>query len=92
MPLRLSQIENANDVSVGDFAREDEFLFEASQDFRIAGKFGANQLESNEAFQFRVARFVNRAHSALAEEFWRILETVSEDRAGLELALGGGFA
>src|SRR5579862_2537861 len=40
--LRLAQIEYANDISVGDFTREDEFLFEAAENFRIAGELGTN--------------------------------------------------
>jgi hypothetical protein len=66
--LGLSQVENANDVPVGNFASEDQLLFEAAKDFRITGEVRANQLESNEAFELRVARLVNGAHSALAEQ------------------------
>src|SRR5690242_840470 len=66
-PFGLSQIENANDVPVGNFASQDKFLFEAAEDFRIAGEFGTDQLESNEAVQLGIARFINGSHSALTE-------------------------
>jgi hypothetical protein len=53
---------------VGNFASEDQLLFEPAEDFRIAGEVRANQLEGNEAFELRIARLVNGAHSALAEQ------------------------
>ena len=67
-PLGLSQVEDANDVAVGNFASQDQFLFEAAQDFRIAGEVSADQLESYEASELGVARLINGAHSALAEQ------------------------
>src|ERR1700674_3743260 len=50
-PLGLSQIENANNVPVGNFASQDQFLFEAAEDFRITGQFRTDQLQSDEAFE-----------------------------------------
>jgi len=32
------QIENTNDIAVGNFASQDQFLFEAEEDFRIAAR------------------------------------------------------
>src|SRR6202171_4716164 len=67
--LGLSQIEDANDVAMRNFASEDQLLFEAAEDFRIAGEVRADQLQSNEASEFCVARLINGAHSALPEQF-----------------------
>src|ERR1700733_3283517 len=35
--LSLSKVEDANEVAVSNFASQDKFLFEAAEDFRIAG-------------------------------------------------------
>ena len=63
----LAQIENADYVFVSDLPREDQFLFETLQDFRIRGHVAANYFERHLALQFAVARVVDRAHAALAE-------------------------
>ena len=69
-----------------NFPRKDEFLFEAAENFRMAGEIGANELERDEALQFEVPGFVNGAHTALAEELEN-LETLGENGASLELSL-----
>src|SRR5438105_8490196 len=66
--LGLSEVENADDIAVGNFASEDQLLFEPAQDFRIAGEVRAYQLESNEAFELRVARLINGSHATLTEQ------------------------
>ena len=66
--VRLTKIENADDVAVCDLAGEDEFLLEAPQHFRIGGKFGANDFQCDQTLKFNIVGFVNRAHSALAQE------------------------
>src|ERR1700689_5216065 len=66
--LGLTEIENADDVTMGHFAREDEFLFEAAQDFGMAGEFGTDQFERHQAFEFRVARLVDGTHPTLTQE------------------------
>ena len=63
-PLGLSQVENANDVPVRNFASQDQLLFEAAEDFGIAGEVSTDQLESDEAFELCVARLINGTHSA----------------------------
>ena len=50
--LRLPEIENADDVAMGDFAREDQFLLEPAKDFGMAGELGTNQFERDQALEF----------------------------------------
>src|ERR1051325_3997410 len=45
----LAQIENSNNILVRHLTRENQFLLEALQNFRIPSEFGANQLERNQA-------------------------------------------
>ena len=63
----LSQIENTDDVLVSDLPREDQFLFETFQDFRIRGHIAANYFEGHLALQLAIAGVIDRAHAALAE-------------------------
>src|SRR2546425_7459651 len=83
---RLSQIEYADDVAVGNFPRQDEFLFEAPQDFRMNGEVGTNQFHCNRALQFDVSRLVNCPHPALAEQL-KDFVTLAEQASRLELSL-----
>src|SRR5713226_8124669 len=82
---RLPQIENADDVGVGNFSRQDEFLLEAPQDFGMAGEVGTNQLQCNQALQFHVSRLVNGAHPALTEQLKNFI-AVAEHAPWLELS------
>src|SRR5262249_33654999 len=43
-PLGLTEIENADNVAVGDFPGEDELLLETAKNFGMAGEVGADQL------------------------------------------------
>jgi hypothetical protein len=64
--LRLPEIKDADDVAMSNFTREDEFLFEAAEDFGMARKIRANELERDEALEFDVTSFLNSSHSSLA--------------------------
>ncbi len=66
--IGLAQIKNANHVFVRDLPRENQFLLEAPEYFRIGGHVGANHFDGNLAFQLFVVGLVNGAHSALAEQ------------------------
>ncbi len=61
------QVVDADDVLVRDLAGQHQFLLEARQDGRIAGKVGTNDLQPDDAFHFHVAGFVDCAHAAHAE-------------------------
>ncbi len=87
---RLPQIVNADDVAVGNFSRQDEFLFEAPQDFRMAGEVGTNHLQCNCALQFDVSRLVNGPHPALTEQL-KDFVAVAEHAPRLELSLCRGL-
>ena len=64
----FAQVVNANDVLVRDLARQDQFLLEARENSRIAGKVGPNYLQSDRAIDFEIVRFVDRAHAAHAQQ------------------------
>ncbi len=89
-PARLPQIENADDVAVGNFARENEFLFEAPQDFRMAGEVGTNHLHCNRALQFDVARLVDGPHPALTEQLQDFV-AIAEHAPRLKLSFCRGL-
>src|SRR2546426_4214522 len=80
----LSEIEYADDVGVGNFSRQDEFLFEAPQHFRMASEVGTNQLQCNQALQLDVSRLVNGPHTALTEQLQDFV-AVAEHAPRLEL-------
>ena len=64
----LAEVENTNDILVRDLARENQFLLEAPQDFRIAGELGTDQFESDKTVEFLVSRFIHRAHPATSKQ------------------------
>ena len=66
--VHFTKVKNADDVSVGDLAREDQFLFEAPQYFFVQRKFGTNHFQRHKAIQREVPRFIYRAHSAFAQQ------------------------
>ena len=86
---RLPQIENANDVGVGNFSCQDEFLFEAPQHFRVTGEVGTNQLQRNQTLQFDVSCLVNGPHTALTEQLKDFVAMAQEGTRG-ELFRGCG--
>ena len=81
----LAEIENADDVPVGHFPRENEFLFETPENFRMAGKVRADQLQGNKTLEFDIPRLVNRPHPTLPEKL-QDLVAIANDRSSLELS------
>src|SRR5215470_6487902 len=79
----LAQIENSNYVSIGDLASKNQFLLEALKDFRIAGEFGPDNFESNDAIEFKIFRFVYRTHATFAEDL-QYFVTASDNCPGLK--------
>jgi hypothetical protein len=79
------------DVAVRDFARKDQLLFEAAKNFRMPGKFWANQFQCDQTLKLGIARFVDGAHTSLAEKLENF-EAFGKDRSRFKLAFGGGFA
>ena len=67
----LAEVVNADDVLVGDLAREEQFLLEASLDIlrrgRVPGHFRPDHLEGDRDFQFLVIGLIDSAHAADAE-------------------------
>jgi len=83
----LSQVKNANDIAVGYLTSQDQFLLEALQNFGIGGEFGANDLKGDQTIEFRIARFIHSAHSALPQKRQDFI-TVAEDSAGRKFSVG----
>ena len=74
-----------------DFARQDQLLFEAAKNFGMAGELGTYQFERDQALEFGVARLVDRAHAALAEQL-KNFEAFGEKSSGFKLPFRGSFA
>ncbi len=89
-PVGLPEIEDADDVPVGHFPRENEFLFEAPENFRMAGKVRADQLQGNKTLEFDIPRLVNRPHPALPQQL-QDLVAIADDCSRLELPLCSGL-
>src|SRR5713101_3180249 len=85
----LPKIKDADDVPVGHFPRENEFLFEAPENFRMARKVWADQLQGNETLEFDITRLVNRPHPALPQQL-QDLVAIADDCSRLELPLCSG--
>src|SRR5438128_7882443 len=66
-PLGFAQVVNANYILVGDLASEEQFLLEAIEDGLVAGKIGPNDFQGDWPTQLAVHGFVDRAHSAFAQ-------------------------
>ena len=60
----FADVENANDVAVGDLASGQQLLLEPRQDLGIARQVGPDHLQRDGAIEFAVLRLVNRAHAA----------------------------
>src|ERR1700757_1348407 len=95
-PTGLTKVEDANYVSICNLAGEDQFLLEPLKDFGIAGEFGPDHLEGDNAAQFEVFRFVDGTHAAFAESLQDLI-AASDDCPGLkqrggESTGGGGRA
>ena len=66
-PLELAEVVDADDVLVGDFAREDQLLLEALENFAARALLGADRLERHRPVELEIERFVDAAHAAFAE-------------------------
>ena len=63
----LAQVVNAQDVLVGNFAGQQQFLLEALLHRGVQRQAGTDQLERHGSVQFLVPGLVNRAHAALSK-------------------------
>src|SRR5207245_7267541 len=90
-PLGFAQVVNTNYIFVGDLASEEQFLLEAVENSLIAGKIGPNNFQGYWPTQLAVHGFVNRAHSAFAQNFENFV-SLSQNRPRLQhgLASMGG--
>src|SRR6202161_3933885 len=66
--VSFAKIENSDYVFVRNLPRENQFLFETMQCFRLRGEFRANNFQRNEPLELAVFRFINRAHAALPKQ------------------------
>ena len=64
---RRADVEDADDVAVGDETGQDQFLLEALQNVGIVGQFAADDFQGDDAVQLAVHGLVDRAHAAFAE-------------------------
>ena len=56
-----------------DLPRQDQFLFESSQDFRIRGHVSADHLQRYLAVQFAVMRLVDGPHAASPKQAYKFV-------------------
>src|SRR5438874_4944210 len=86
LPLGFAQVVNANYILVGNLASEEQFLLEAVKNSLIAGKIGPNDFQGYWPTQLAVHGFVNRAHSAFAQNFENFV-SLGQNRARLKHGL-----
>ena len=67
-PVGFAQVEDADYIPVGNLSREDELLFEALQNFGIAGQLRPNHFQGNDPIELHVPGLIHRSHTALAED------------------------
>src|SRR6266705_780487 len=85
-PLGFAQVVNADYIFVGDLASEEQFLLEAVENSLIAGKIGPNDFQGDWPTQLAVHGFVDRAHSAFAQNFENFV-SLGQNRARLKHGL-----
>ena len=88
--IGFAQVVDPDDVLVGDLGGQKQFLLEAVNDGLVAGQVGPDDFQRHHAIQFAVARFVDRAHPAFAEDLQDFV-ALAENRARLQhgrIALG----
>src|SRR5262249_12055657 len=66
--FRFRNVVNADDIAVSNLPCGEEFLLESSQNYRMIGHFRPNHFQSDQVLDLTVARFVDGAHAAFAEE------------------------
>jgi hypothetical protein len=65
----LGDVVDAHDVRTGHLAREQQFIAEALEGFGPAGELGPQQLDGDLDVERQVARAIDHAHTADAEQF-----------------------
>ncbi len=65
----FAEVVDADDVPVRDLSRQDQFLFEARQNCRIAREVWPYDLQAQCTVDFQIVRLVDRAHAAHAQQF-----------------------
>ena len=64
----LAQVKNPDDVLVGNLARQDQFLLEALEDFRVACELRPDDFQHHQPVHFAVSGLVDRAHSSHTQQ------------------------
>ena len=91
--IGAAEIEDPDDVLVGDLPGENQLLFEAAENIGMAGQLRADHLEGYQPVQLMIARLVHRAHAALAQplqDFVALAENyrpLPREHSGLEAAV-----
>lgn len=62
------EVEDTNDVPVGDLAGKNQLLLEAPQTLRVGRHVGEDHFQGDFAIQFAVMSQVNGSHAPLSEE------------------------
>jgi hypothetical protein len=65
---RFSDIKDPNDVFMRNLASQEQFLGEAVNYLRLAGKVRANALERNDSINITIMGFIDSAHAAHTED------------------------
>ena len=66
-PVGLAEVEDADDVLVGDLGCEQQLLLEALDDVAVAGELGPNDFEGDKAADLYIAGLVDSAHASGAK-------------------------
>src|SRR5207245_6826104 len=82
----FAQVVNANYIFVGNLASEEQFLLEAVKNSLIAGKIGPDNFQGYWPTQLAVHGFVNRAHSAFAQNLQNFV-SLGQNRPRLQHGL-----
>ena len=60
----IAQVVDADYILASNLLREKKLLLESGDNRRVGGQVGTDQLLGDEAVEFAVIGFINRAHSA----------------------------
>ena len=67
--LNLAEVVNGDDVRMAQFGERAGFAAEAAGEIQVAAGARCEDFQGDEAIERRLARLVNRAHAALADDF-----------------------
>ena len=83
----LAQVVNPDHILVRDLRGQKQFLLEAVDDGLASCQIRPDHFQRHHAIQFAVARLVNRAHAAFAEDLQNLV-ALPQQRARLQASKG----